>query len=318
MPKTLVGLYNDLTSAQRAVRELEEAGFGKDHLRTTSQGKDFENAYRVEANRVDTAYLSRHGIPGDEAGFYADGIEQGGFLILAHVQDPDAEAAAEIMGRYAPVVYEPASDEDLSSVESEAPLYATHGVTQEASATDEAIDDGETRSTTFAETPDTDETYHVTESVTVTDTDDDDEDDTTTLFASDSASYDEASYDEEESYDEDDDTDDRYDVVDLETHSFSGAGQEDRLSYTEFVEKLATVSAQLAHLQEEVARLRTRTDDQAERIIRLEQREDFLTERAQSAATQLETRLTERITRLEAAPRRPLSGETPTESRDSS
>ena len=312
MPKTLVGLYNDLASAQRAVRELEEAGFGKDHLRTTSQDEDFENAYRVEASRVDTAYLSRHGIPGDESGFYADGIEQGGFLILAHVQDPDAEAAAGIMGRYAPVVYEPASDERQPSAESEPSLYATHGVAQETSA------DEETGSLTFAEAPDTDETYHVAESVTVTDADDDEsEEDTTTLFASDAASYDEAAYDEEEFYD-DDDTDDRYSGVDLESRSFSGIDQDDRLSYTVFVEKLATVSAQLAHLQEEVARLRTRTDDQAERIIRLEQREDLLTERAQSAATQLETRLTERITRLEAALRRPLSGETAMESRDSS
>ncbi|MGI9175102.1 MAG: hypothetical protein ACR2GR_07275 [Rhodothermales bacterium] len=308
MPKTLVGLYNDLASAQQAVRELEEAGFGKDHLRTTSQDKDFENAYRVDAGRVDTAYLSRHGIPGDEAGFYADGIEQGGFLILAHVQDPDAEAAAQIMGRYAPVVYEPASEELQPSVESEAPLYATHGVAQETSATGEAVDaDEETRPTTFVDASDTDETYHVAESVTVTDTDDDDEEDTTTLFASDAASY-----------DEDDDADDRYDVVDVETSSFSGVGQGDRVSYTEFVEKLATVSAQLAQLREEVARLRTRTEDQAERIIRLEQREDLLTERAQSAATQLETRLTERITRLEATQRRPSSSETTTESRDSS
>ena len=302
MAKTLVGLYNDLTSAQDVVRELEEAGFGKDHLRTTSYDDDFKNSYGVDPARVDVAYLSRHGVPDDEAGFYADSVQQGGLLILAHVQDPDAEAAAEIMGRHAPVVYEPDADEleavsvgAEAATESETQRYETHGVVQEIDATDDDED------------VDNDETYPVAEAVTVVDTDDESEEHTTSL-ADDATSYDE------------EDTDVLHDEAqDEEATLLVSADRDERLSYTDFVEKLATVSAQLAQLQEEVHRLRTRSDDHAERIVRLEQRGDLVTERVQSAAetsvAKLEASLTERITRLEEAQRH-FTGEVASKSKE--
>ena len=307
MAKTLVGLYNNLTSAEDVVRDLEEAGFGKDHLRTTSHDDDFKNSYGVDPARVDVAYLGRHGVPDDEAGFYADSVQQGGLLILAHVQDPDAEAAAEIMGRHAPVVYEPDTDEleaisagteaatESETQQYETQQYETHGVVQEIDATDDDED------------VDNDETYPVAEAVTVVDTDDESEEHTTSL-ADDATSYDE------------EDTDVLLDEAqDEEATLLVSADRDERLSYTDFVEKLATVSAQLAQLQEEVHRLRTRSDDHAERIVRLEQRGDLVTERVQSAAetsvAKLEASLTERITRLEEAQRH-FTGEVASKSKE--
>ena len=106
MAKTVVGLYDDFATAKKVVRELEQTGFGKDHLRTTSREKDFKSDYGVDADKVNPKYLSKHGIPDEEADFYAEGVRRGGSLVIARVHDDDAQTAADIMARYSPVRYE--------------------------------------------------------------------------------------------------------------------------------------------------------------------------------------------------------------------
>ena len=106
MAKTVVGLYDDSATAKKVVRELEQTGFGKDHLRTTSREKGFKSDYGVDAGKVNPEYLSRHGIPEEEADFYAEGVRRGGSLVIARVHDDDAQTAADIMARYSPVQYE--------------------------------------------------------------------------------------------------------------------------------------------------------------------------------------------------------------------
>ncbi|MGI9174850.1 MAG: hypothetical protein ACR2GR_05990, partial [Rhodothermales bacterium] len=106
MAKTVVGLYDDASTAKKVVRELEQTGFGEDHLRTTSREKNFKSDYGVDADEVDPKYLSRYGIPDEEADFYAEGVRRGGALVIARVHDDDAQTAADVMARHSPVQYE--------------------------------------------------------------------------------------------------------------------------------------------------------------------------------------------------------------------
>ena len=106
MAKTVVGLYDDAATAKKVVRELEQTGFGKDHLRATSREKSFKSDYGVDADEVDPKYLSRYGIPDEEADFYAEGVRRGGALVIARIHDDDAQTAADVMARHSPVQYE--------------------------------------------------------------------------------------------------------------------------------------------------------------------------------------------------------------------
>ena len=135
MAKTVVGLYDDASTAKKVVRELEQTGFGEDHLRTTSREKDFKSGYAVDADEVDPKYLSRYGIPDDEADFYAEGVRRGGALVIARVHDDDAQTAADIMARHSPVQYESRladyKERGYSGYDREAKPYSNTEIEQE-------------------------------------------------------------------------------------------------------------------------------------------------------------------------------------------
>jgi len=107
MAKTIVGLYDDRSTAHSALKELEARGFGKDHLRFASREKGERHTYEHDADDFrDPSSLTRYGIPQEEAEFYAEGLRRGGSLIITRVHDSNAEEAADIMARHNPAHYE--------------------------------------------------------------------------------------------------------------------------------------------------------------------------------------------------------------------
>ena len=135
MAKTVVGLYDDFATAKKVIGDLEKTGFGKDHLRTTSREKGFKSDYGVDAGKVDPDYLTRHGIPDEEADFYAEGVRRGGSLVITRVHDDDAQTAAEVMARHSPVQYENRlsdyKERGFSGYDREAKPYSEKEITQE-------------------------------------------------------------------------------------------------------------------------------------------------------------------------------------------
>lgn len=106
MAMTVVGLYDDYSTARQVVRDLEQTGFGEDHLYTSTRERDYDETYHVDADDLSPKDLERYGVPGDETHFYAEGLRRGGTLVMVRVHDDDAETAAEIMARHSPVQYE--------------------------------------------------------------------------------------------------------------------------------------------------------------------------------------------------------------------
>lgn len=135
MAKTIVGLYDDRTTAHRVVDDLEDRGFGEEHLRYASHEKGERSDYEVDANKGATPdALTGYGVPKDEANFYAEAVRRGGALVIARVHDQDAEAAADIMARHNPIPYEERSaayrEEGFTAYEETEP-YSQEEITEE-------------------------------------------------------------------------------------------------------------------------------------------------------------------------------------------
>ena len=339
MPKTVVGLFNSTSVAQTAVRELERAGFGKDHLRTISRARPFESAYAVDADEVTPDYFTRQGVPPDEAAFYVDGVGRGGSLVLAHIQDQDAAAAAEIMARHAPADFEPLPDvqpepepdrietapqpepegvvvEEHRTRTAEAPGEAEGEVRVETERVAEVEDVSGVGRTSAADEDVSREDVHLASSVTVAET----PDVQAPAFEDDRyASADEGDYAETDVGEDDERDEEEADVGDeLDEEELYADGAFDDVAWLDepasdpgLTERL--VAALLEDLRGRIARLEERANDQAERLARLEERAGRATERAEHAAelsaAKLETQLVERLTRLEALHRRGLPPE---------
>lgn len=90
MGKTVIGLFERLQDAQTAMRDLENAGFGRDNV-----------TFVQRAQQGLVSRLTSAAIPQQDAQIYADGVERGGGLILLQaLSNADAERAADILDRY--------------------------------------------------------------------------------------------------------------------------------------------------------------------------------------------------------------------------
>jgi stress response protein YsnF len=129
MAKTIVGLYEDRTTAHKVVRELENTGFGEDHLRFASNEKGDATGYDIDARRDATPDgLGRYGVADDEAKFYAEGVRRGNSLVIARVHDSDVDRAVDIMARHNPVRYEDRKED--YAYEADADAYTEAEVTE--------------------------------------------------------------------------------------------------------------------------------------------------------------------------------------------
>jgi uncharacterized protein (TIGR02271 family) len=88
MAKTVIGLFDDSRQAQHIVQALVDDGFRREDIRTLT---------RQEEASVGT--LSAYGIPEAEASYYAEGLRQGGVVVLVDAADERADRAVAIMER---------------------------------------------------------------------------------------------------------------------------------------------------------------------------------------------------------------------------
>ncbi len=118
MAKTVVGLYDDRTTARKVLDALESIGFGDDHLRFASNEQGTPSDYDVEAATEATPdALARYGVADDQARFYSEGVRRGGSIVVARVHDGDVDKAVDVMARHNPVRYEDRAEDYLADAD---------------------------------------------------------------------------------------------------------------------------------------------------------------------------------------------------------
>ena len=130
MAKTIVGLYEDRSTAHTVVRELEGLGFGKDHLRFASNETGDATDYDVDVKEgASPSALQGYGVADDEARFYSEGVRRGNSLVIARVHDADVERAVDIMARHNPIRYEDRGEAYLADYDETAEAYTAEEAT---------------------------------------------------------------------------------------------------------------------------------------------------------------------------------------------
>ena len=91
MANTVIGLYNDSSTAERVIDDLTSSGFDRSiiemHRESDASGLHDE--------------LTDEGIPRDDADYYVEGLRDGGVLVSVHADESDTDKAVDIMNRYA-------------------------------------------------------------------------------------------------------------------------------------------------------------------------------------------------------------------------
>ncbi len=91
MANTVIGLYNDTSTAERVIDDLTDSGFNRStidmHRESDASGLHDE--------------LTSEGIPRDDADYYVEGLRDGGVLVSVQADDGDTDKAVDIMNRYA-------------------------------------------------------------------------------------------------------------------------------------------------------------------------------------------------------------------------
>ena len=115
MAKTVVGLYDDRSTARTVLAELEAEGFGQEHLRFASHEDGDATNYDITPGTDTTPdALGRYGVADEESRFYSEGVRRGGSIVIARVHDSDVDRAVDIMARHNPVRYEDRKEAYLS------------------------------------------------------------------------------------------------------------------------------------------------------------------------------------------------------------
>ncbi|HEX9950336.1 MAG TPA: YsnF/AvaK domain-containing protein [Rubricoccaceae bacterium] len=133
MAQTIVGLYEDRSTAHRVVAALKAAGFTKDHIQFASNESGGPGEFEGDASTFRSPdALTGYGVARDEATFYAEGLRRGGSLVVVRTQDADTETAVDIMAEHNPVRYEDRASE-YASTDASAPFYSAEETTAERS-----------------------------------------------------------------------------------------------------------------------------------------------------------------------------------------
>lgn len=88
--RTVVGLFEDASEAQRAIKDLRSSNIAKDSIRDFTSAS--ASAKQLDALNTDIGEPDVH--------FYQEGIRQGGTLVVVSAPEQDAQRAAAIMARY--------------------------------------------------------------------------------------------------------------------------------------------------------------------------------------------------------------------------
>ena len=131
MAKTIVGLYDDRTTAHKVVADLEAAGFGEDHLRFFSNEDGDATPYDIDD--ASTSTLGRYGVSDEESRFYSEGARRGGTIVIARVHDSNVDDAVDIMARHNPVRYEDRKSDYLADYDESAQAYNANQIQENRS-----------------------------------------------------------------------------------------------------------------------------------------------------------------------------------------
>jgi len=89
MAMTVVGLFDDKSDAQSALRELSNAGFMESDTQTI-----IDNPQSVHGA------LDKHGVPADDIRAYEHGVRSGDSLVVVYANNDRAATARDIMNRH--------------------------------------------------------------------------------------------------------------------------------------------------------------------------------------------------------------------------
>lgn len=94
--KSIVALYEDTETANHVVEEINQYGIDRNDTMVVAsdQGSDLGNLRSM---------LIGEGVPEQEAGYYSEGVRQGGTLVSVHADDEQADALVDIMSRHNPI-----------------------------------------------------------------------------------------------------------------------------------------------------------------------------------------------------------------------
>ena len=110
MTKTLVALYETVTTAEQVVQELIAEGFARSDIHLAldhTKSHAIHNATGVQEAAYEGAHvvetLADLGVPYDEAFAYAEGVRRGGALVVVESSEERAERGMAILQRLHPV-----------------------------------------------------------------------------------------------------------------------------------------------------------------------------------------------------------------------
>ena len=117
MAKTIVGVFDDVTSAQNAVRDLQTAGVSPNHIRLTSNTEATSGSTTSASttsgsqsgsgwtDKIANFFGSMFEDDSDQhhAHTYAEAWRRGHYLVVADVESAQADRAVEILNKYGTV-----------------------------------------------------------------------------------------------------------------------------------------------------------------------------------------------------------------------
>ena len=98
---TIVGLYDDVNTAERVVHALFEDGFREDRVHLNTRD-DHSHSSRY-ANDELPRQLTKDGVPRQEAELYAEGVRRGGSLVVVEAPKERVDRATALMKERGPV-----------------------------------------------------------------------------------------------------------------------------------------------------------------------------------------------------------------------
>jgi hypothetical protein len=142
MPKTAVGLFENPSVADEAVRDIESIGFPRNEFRTLGEPLDLGLTGVMSIPHIDFEVevfreLARIGTTKREAETYIEGLRRGGVLVYATGLDEKVDRAAEILNRHRAV-----ETEETAGPEPHLPSVASARAAAGAAALDGRIQAG--------------------------------------------------------------------------------------------------------------------------------------------------------------------------------
>lgn len=99
MSQTIVGLYDDHSTARKVVERLDDQGFSRSNIHVESHSGESTDSFGSDL----AGGLTQRGVPDDEARFYAEGVRRGGTLVVLEVDEDRTQDVVSVFNEHQPV-----------------------------------------------------------------------------------------------------------------------------------------------------------------------------------------------------------------------